>query len=217
MRVFAILFLFMGVGCSDTAPNPPDTPPDQKPPAIGKADDSSGSGVPYFYQYNNLLHPGSSCQNTSIAMVLSHLGWVGTPDDITAEWGKDYAQAPDNLSYLFNTLANEHWLGGVLWTTTDGSIEDFRSSATQDNIMIVHGYFTGYGHVLVVTGFDGDNYRVNDPAGQWNLSFMGGYGQEDTSGHDILYPKEEFEAAISTSDGVQFLPIWYHVLRRLAR
>lgn len=83
--------------------------------------------------------------------------------------------------------------------------------------MIVHGYFTGYGHVLVVTGFDGENYRVNDPAGEWNLEFMGGYSRDDSRGNDVLYPKEEFEAAISTSDGVHFLPIWYHVLRRMAQ
>ena len=212
-----LISILLCAGCAKTVPDPPDTPPDQKPPVTGKADDVTGSGVPYFYQYDNLLHPGSSCQNTSIAMVLSYLGWEGVPDDITSEWGKDYAQSPGNLNYLFNTLSNEHWLGGALWTTTEGSLEEFRSAASQDNIIIVHGYFTGYGHVLVVTGFDGENYRVNDPAGQWNLEFRGGYGQERSDGRDIMYPKEAFESAISTSDGVHFLPLWYHVLRIMSR
>lgn len=220
MSVYRVLMLSLvicaSVHCAKTSPDPPDEPPSQTPPVTGKADTGT-SGVPYFYQYDNLLHPGSSCQNTSIAMVLSHIGWEGTPDDITAEWGKDYAQSPENLSYLFNTLSSEYWLGGALWTTTEGSLEEFRSAASQDNIMIVHGYFTGYGHVLVVTGFDGENYRVNDPAGEWNLEFRGGYGQDRSIGHNILYPREEFESAIATSDGRTFLPIWYHLLRRLSR
>lgn len=189
------------------------TQPEEQQYVGGKADDFE-SRVPYFYQYDNTLHPGSSCQNTSIAMVLSYLGWEGVPDDITEEWGKDYAQEPYNLQYLFNTLSNEHWLRGVLWTTTEGTLEDFRRSADQQDIMIVHGYFTSYGHVVVVTGRDSDgNYIVNDPAGRWSEVFKGGYdpsGPED--GRGIVYPKEDFEAAVSTSDGAGFMPLWYHVL-----
>ena len=46
------------------------------------------SEITYFNQYDNRLNPGSSCQNTSIAMLLSKFGWWGRPDDITREWGK---------------------------------------------------------------------------------------------------------------------------------
>lgn len=174
-------------------------------------------GVPYFYQYDNSLYPGSSCQNTSVAMVLAHLGWSGRPDDITREWGKDYAQSPDGLNRMFNTIANEHWLAGALWTTTSGALEEFRSAARDGNVIIVHGYFTGYGHVLVVTGFDGEYYTVNDPAGEWSGRFGGGYAGMPEDGEGVRYRRAEFEAAIATSDGRTFLPIWYHVLRRLSR
>ena len=175
---------------------------------------SSNSGtVPYFFQYSNSLYPGSSCQNTSVAMVLAYLGWQGVPDDITRVWGKDYAQRPHNLSYMLNTIASAEELSGVLVTNTNGSLGEFRSYASQGTVLIVHGYFTGYGHVLVVTGFDGSHYTVNDPAGVWRGTFKGGYGWSGPyDGHGVRYEKSAFEAAIGTSDGYTNLPLWYHRL-----
>ena len=64
--------------------------------------------VPYFYQYSNSLYPYSSCQNTSIAMLLAYFGWPGVPDDITAGWGKDYTQSPSGLADAFNTSRSQH-------------------------------------------------------------------------------------------------------------
>lgn len=171
------------------------------------------AGVPYFFQYSNRLYPGSSCQNTSVAMVLAYLGWGGVPDDITASWGKDYAQSPHNLSSMFNTIASSENLSGSLVTDTNGSLSEFRSLARSGEVLIVHGYFTGYGHVLVVTGFDGVDYIANDPAGAWRGTFKGGYGwSSSTEGHSIKYGKRSFESAIGTSDGYSSLPLWYHVL-----
>ena len=81
--------------------------------------------------------------------------------------------------------------------------------------MIIHGYFTGYGHVVVVTGYDSQGYYANDPAGQWNQSFMGSYDgpRDDNVGRSIYYQKHAFESAIGTSNGETPLPLWYHILR----
>ena len=78
----------------------------------------------------------------------------------------------------------------------------------------MHGYFTGYGHVVVVVGYDADGYFVNDPAGTWSQRFKGGYphGWEPTAGDTIHYRKGEFERAIAT-DGWSSMPLWYHRLR----
>ena len=193
-----------------------ETTPRQTEP-VHQETPTSDSDVPYFFQYNNSLYPGSSCQNTSVAMVLAHLGWRGRPDDITRGWGKDYAQRPHNLSYMFNTIANEEGLSAALQTTTNGTLAEFRSSLSSGYIVIAHGYFTSYGHVLVVTNFDGTHYTVNDPAGAWRETFRGGYAwSSETVGHGIRYPKEAFESAIATSNGYDFLPLWYHVLRRMS-
>ena len=185
--------------------------PEEYPETIAAPD--AYVGVPYFFQYSNRLHPGSSCQNTSVAMVLAYLGWRGVPDDITSSWGKDYAQRPHNLSYMFNTIAQAENISGRLVTDTNGSLAEFRSRASAGDILIVHGYFTGYGHVLVVTGYDGTHYVANDPAGVWRGTFRGGYGWSGASdGHAIRYNKDAFEAAIGTSDGYSLLPLWYHSL-----
>ena len=188
--------------------NIPESYPDPEPQT------SNNTTVPYFFQYSNRLYPGSSCQNTSVAMVLAYMGWRGVPDDITSSWGKDYAQRPHNLSYMFNTIARAEHISGRLVTDTNGSLDEFRSQAARGDVLIVHGYFTGYGHVLVVTGFDGTHYTVNDPAGVWRGTFRGGYGWSGaTDGRGVRYSKDAFEAAIATSDGYTPLALWYHTLQ----
>lgn len=171
--------------------------------------------VPYFYQYANDLYPSSTCQNTSVAMLLAAYGWRGEPDDITAEWGKDYAQSVAGLAAVFNAEAAAAGLSARLVGHTDGDVADVQALLDRGLPVIVHGYFTSYGHVLVILGHDGGGYWVNDPAGTWNERFQGGYagGGEATAGDGIYYPKAAFEAAIATWDGVTSAPVWYHELR----
>lgn len=170
--------------------------------------------LPYFYQYANALHPSSSCQNTSLAMLLSGFGWSGDPDDITAVWGKDYAQSPWGLADLFNVEAEAAGISARLTAHVDGTLEGMRGLLDEGKPVILHGYFTSYGHVLVVLGYDEDSYLVNDPAGTWSQSFMGGYpyGWEPTAGEAIRYDRAAFEAAASTVDGWTVEPMWYHEL-----
>ena len=171
------------------------------------------SSMAYFDQYENTLFPASSCQNTSVAMVLSKFGWWGTPDDITREWGKDYAQSPSGLANVFNDLAARSNISKRLQPITNGTIQEFRQLLSEGKPTIVHGYFTNYGHVLVALEFDGTHYTVNDPAGCWNETFKGGYGwcPAGKTGERIKYPKQAFEDAIST-DGWNYLSLWYHKL-----
>jgi hypothetical protein len=77
--------------------------------------------------------------------------------------------------------------------------------------VIVHGYFTSYGHVMVLVGFDGSYYSANDPAGRWTEVFKGGYYSSDSDdGKYIKYDEYPVYQAINTSDGYSVLPIWYH-------
>lgn len=193
--------------------------------ASGDASDSGSGGsgstvpssIPYFYQYANQLSPGATCQNTSIAMVLAAFGWGGHPDDITAEFGRSYAQSPAGLEDVFNRLAQRSGISARIEATQSGTIAGLRALASAGKPTIVHGYFTSYGHVLVVTGFDGTHYTVNDPAGTWNRIFQGGYpyGWEPTAGRGIRYPKAAFELAVGSYNGVNIADgsLWYHVLQ----
>ncbi len=177
----------------------------------GHDEEINNSELPYFYQYDNYISPGSTCQNTSIAMLLAKYGWQGVPDDITREWGKDYAQSPEGLANVFNTIAQREGIGARIEPVLYGTLEELQRLLREGKPTIIHGYFTGYGHVLVATGFDGSSYTTNDPAGRWSERFMGGYLGTD-SGRGVRYSKSAFEAAVATSDGYTHLPLWYHRL-----
>ena len=177
----------------------------------GHEEETNNSELPYFYQYDNYISPGSTCQNTSIAMLLAKYGWRGVPDDITREWGKDYAQSPQGLANVFNTIAQREGIRARIEPVLYGTLEELQRLLREGKPTIVHGYFTEYGHVLVATGFDGTSYTTNDPAGAWSESFMGGYLGAG-SGRGVRYNKSAFELAVSTSDGHTYLPLWYHRL-----
>ena len=171
--------------------------------------------VPYYYQNANAYNPSGSCQNTALAMLLSYSGHIITPDNITAEWGTQYAQSPSGLAEVYNHYSRDASLSKRLVPITNGTIADLKNELSFGQPVIIHGYFTVYGHIVVVLGFDEGGYWVNDPAGEWSQIFGGGYsmGWQPTIGHGIYYTKEQFEAAVATSDGEHYLPLWYHLLR----
>ena len=81
----------------------------------------------------------------------------------------------------------------------------------QGQPVIVHGYFTGFGHVLVVTGYGPGYYTVNDPAGKWNQQFKEViYGYDSSIGKGIKYSASAFELAISSLNGSNYAPLWYY-------
>jgi hypothetical protein len=196
-------------GCGDgeiAGPDPVAPAPDSRP---------QSADVPYFYQYDNRLAPGATCQNTSVAMLLADHGWRGVPDDITAEFGRRRAQSPAGLADVFNTLARRSGLPVRATPRTNGTFAGLRAELAAGRPVIVHGYFTRAGHVVVVTGEDASGYFVNDPAGRWSETFRGGYPYADGfhAGKNVHYGRAAFEAAVGTSNGRDYLPLWYHAIR----
>lgn len=198
--------VFVEVSANPESPANPQSQAQAQSPSID---------VPYYYQYNNYYSPGASCQNTSIAMVLKYLGLNITPDDITARFGKDYAQSPAGLADVFNRYLREAGLSYRLTPNTNGSLQGLKDALDQGFPVIIHGYFTRPGHVLVVTGYDENGYYTNDPAGRWSQIFKGGYtgSQSATVGKNIYYDRSAFEAAVATSNGYNYLPLWFHILK----
>ena len=138
------------------------------------------------------------------------------PDTISNSWGTSYAQSPSGLASLFNHYANQAGIPQRLTPITNGSINGLKAELDQGRPVIIHGYFTSYGHIMVVLGYDEGGYWVNDPAGEWSQYFGGGYpyGWEPDVGKGIYYRKDAFEvAAVATSDGYDYLPLWYHFVR----
>ena len=166
------------------------------------------TGVPYFYQYNNTINPGGSCQNTSIAMCIKYFGGTAEyPDAISSYYGTSQAQTVSGLQSVFNSEAAYFNLTVRDIGHSNGTFADIQNLLAAGLPVIVHGYFTGYGHVMVVVGYDGVSYTCNDPAGKWSQQYQyGGYCQcNATEGSYVKYSKAAFEQAIGP-DGT----IWYH-------
>ncbi len=164
--------------------------------------------VPYFNQYDNGINPGGSCQNTSIAMALGLYGVNVQPDTISRRYGTSFAQSPEGVASVFNTYASEAGISQRIQHHRDGSFEGMKALLDQGKPVIVHGYFTGYGHVVVVTGYDESGYYVNDPAGVWSERWKGGY-QGSYNGRGVHYGKAAFEQAVGTLNGSTYAPLWY--------
>lgn len=173
--------------------------------------------VPYFYQYENKKNPSGSCQNTCVAMVMKYyankegkknVADAITPDAISEVWGTNKAQSVPGMEDLFNKEAASKGLNVREKGSTTLPLAEFAPLAKLDKPMIVHGYFTNYGHIMVVLGFDGTHYICNDPAGKWSQQYKnGGYNtNNNTEGIAVRYEKTAFEKAISP-DGM----VWVHI------
>lgn len=166
------------------------------------------AGVPYFYQYNNSINPGGSCQNTSMAMVLKYYGASSeTPDEISGYYGTSQGQTVSGWQTVFNSEAAYFGLNVRDAGTETGSVSQVRQLLAEGKPVVVHGYFTSYGHVITLVGFDGTYYYAHDPAGKWSEVYgYGGYsGTNQTEGKYVMYHKDNVDAAMAPDGNV-----WMH-------
>ncbi len=164
--------------------------------------------VPYFNQYDNGINPGGSCQNTSVAMTLKFYGVNIHPDEITRDFGTGTAKTPTGAARVFNHYAAQAGISQRMTGHFDGSFADLKAELDRGHPVVVNGYFTA-GHVVVVTGYDDSGYFVNDPAGEWNERWKGGYAGQPYNGRGVHYGKAAFEQAVGTWDGVTAAPLYY--------
>lgn len=165
--------------------------------------------IPYYNQYDNKHYGYATCQNTSVAMVLSYFEYKIHPDTIFQEWGKEIAKSPSGLNQVYSYYSTK----SSIETYTDASPEFLREALRKGYIVIAHGYFTSSGHVIVITGFKNNKYYVNDPAGKWSECFKCGYS--DYYNGVTSYHRDTLEAAVFTSNGQSYLPGWIHIIKKL--
>lgn len=163
--------------------------------------------LPYLCQFDNKLHPGGSCNLTSLAMVMLKYGLKGP------NYG--YNRLPDNLlAYADAHGIDRHTLEGIDKISEAFGLKDQSSYTTSlavlkahlksGKIAIVHGEFTRSGHIMCVRGFDEERglWFCNDPAGKWDNGYSG-----YTSGENVAYDSDWFVRCIAPDSKV-----WAHLL-----
>jgi len=150
--------------------------------------------VPYYYQYNNSYEPGATCGITSAAMLLRYWGKNVTPDHLYASYGKSQGQSPGNLANLYRAY-------GLSATSTYGATESgIKAHLDAGRPVVVHGYFTGSGHIVALIGYDSTGWFVNDPAGKWAGCKGCGYPSSTSSnGRGVHYSYSSVRTAIGAS------------------
>lgn len=107
-----------------------------------------------------------------------------------------------DLAYCFNQFTDQ----AVNRFTQSGSLESIRRNIDNGNPVIIHGYFTSFGHIIVVTGYDKDGFIVNDPNGEW---FSSGY-RTDLSGKGLHYSNGLIERTCAYDGN-----LWQHNITRV--
>lgn len=128
--------------------------------------------VPYYYQYDNNYEPSGTCGITSAAMVVSYLSSTVTPDSLYLSYGKSQGQSPSGLAQLYA------WEGLYSDYTYTGTRDLIRAQLDAGRPVVVHGYFTTSGHIVVLRGYTSTGWIANDSAGDWEACYGCGVSGE---------------------------------------
>jgi hypothetical protein len=138
--------------------------------------------IPYLSQLDNNKNPYGSCNVTSAAMALKWAGVNISPDTLYQEMlDKGLSRhSPYDLAVMIENK------GAIDTFLPNANIQDIKEHIKEGNPVIVHGYFTGFGHIIVIKGFDDHNFICHDPYGEW---YSSGYQINGTKhyGKDIKY------------------------------
>jgi len=183
-----------------------DIPP---PPPTPGLPTTKQLNIPYKSQLDNALNPTGACNVTSFAMVMAYFQIKGSTGVGQLEDELYQYMENNGLSrwdpYDLATMARSYGL--VDNFTTRGTLSDIRKAIAEGRPCIIHGYFTTFGHIVVVRGYDPYGFFVNDPYGEWTSS---GY-RNDLSGANLHYSNSLIQAKCSP-EGEDYL--WIHRLSR---
>jgi uncharacterized protein YvpB len=149
----------------------------------GKSEKTDGGiklNVPYLSQLDNIYNPGGSCNATSLGMVLAYLG-VQQKNPSEKDLGNEiYPQlAAQGIAgtptFMVNTVQTYGLKANFVVAATDDEIKQWLE--TKKIPVVIHGDFTGPGHIIAVVGYDKNGFIVHDPWGQ----FLGAQSSYDNN------------------------------------
>jgi stress-induced morphogen len=141
--------------------------------------------VHWHSQLDNSYEPDATCNVTSVAMCLEYFGIKSQDPNQQLEdelflycQDKDYDKhSPEDLARLVRDY------GGQDDFQYKAKWQDVKNWLSKGYPAIVHGYFTGSGHIIAIIGFNAQGWIVNDPYGEW---FESGYDTQ-ASGAALTY------------------------------
>ncbi|MEG4583058.1 C39 family peptidase [Microcoleus sp. MON1_C5] len=151
--------------------------------------------VPYKSQLDNRYEPSSTCNVTSLAMVLEFfgIGLVTLFDGRKVKRNKNTQLEDELYQYMIDKELNKLYPEHLAQVARDyGLKDDFTVWGTIERCIqhlingypcIIHGYFTQPGHILVLVGCNATGFFVHDPYGEY---FRSGY-RTDLSGKNLHY------------------------------
>lgn len=166
--------------------------------------------VEYKTQNDNWYNPSGSCNVTSLAMALHNLGISRNPRYREAQFEDELYQYALDFKYSrhspvdLSAIARDY--GADAQFIFDGSIEQMKSWMIENQLpTIIHGFFTDFGHIVTVVGFDENGLLIHDPYGEW---FSTGY-RTDLSGAYLHYSNALIKKTC-WPDG----NLWVHFIKR---
>jgi uncharacterized protein YvpB len=163
----------------------------------------------YHSQLNNQLNPSGSCNVTSFAMCMSYFGITpksGQLEDELYQFMIDNRLSrhePIDLSYMANQYA-----GIVSSFKATGTFQDIINAINAGKPVVLHGYFTRSGHIIVIKGYDDTGFIVNDPYGEWH---SWGY-DTSVSGEGLHYSYDLIARTCSPESVDKPQDLYIHVL-----
>lgn len=146
--------------------------------------------IPYKSQLDNSKNPTGACNVTCLAMCLDFLRVprrqkTGQYEDELYQYAIDKGYSrhdPRDLAQIVKDY------GAKDRFTNRATLQQVRDWIDSGNPCITHGYFTDFGHIIVITGYDANGLFVHDPYGEW---FPTGYdttvpGKNLHYSHDLI-------------------------------
>ena len=172
--------------------------------STGMSDQKPGTvrlNVPYRTQHDNEFQPGSTCGLTSAAMLLSLYGGKLLPDDLFLKYGKPMGQSPESLAELYRIEL------GNGFHTFQGTFAQVRQFIDKGQPVVMHGWFTHAGHVVLAVGYDAQGIIFHDPNGRW-LGAPSEYDLTKGSGKFIHYTYAQMRKLNFVSSTGQMEPLF---------
>jgi lysozyme family protein len=164
--------------------------------------------VPYLSQLDNETNPHGTCNVTSLSMCMAYYGHPTR--------NAQGEQLEDEL----NRYCNEHGLDRHIpqhlaqVVRDHGYKDDFRDNGKWDDVKkglqegkpcVIHGYFTGSGHIITIVGYNQKGWIVHDPYGEW---YSSGY-DTSKSGANLTYSYDMMERVCGPNG-----TMWIHLISK---